>query len=91
MHPLIHLPYIILGVANLMLFVYILLLMLVQFRLISPNQQSVKTLIYSLGRVFEPILKKIRQYVQPIGGLDLAPLVLFIIIYFIRYTIGYYF
>jgi YggT family protein len=37
----------------------------------------------------EPVFRPIRRILPPIGGLDLSPIVVFVIIWFLQYTITY--
>jgi YggT family protein len=37
----------------------------------------------------EPVFRQIRRVIPPIGGLDLSPIVVFVIIWFLQYTIQY--
>jgi len=43
-----------------------------------------------LGRVTEPILKPIRRVIPSVGGLDLSPLIVFVIIFFLQNLINFY-
>ena len=43
-----------------------------------------------LYRVTEPVLRPIRNVLPNLGGIDLSPVVLFLIIIFIRYVIALY-
>jgi YggT family protein len=50
-----------------------------------PSMAPVMRVIYDLT---EPLLGLFRRYIPPIGGLDLSPLVLFIILSIVRRGIG---
>jgi YggT family protein len=43
-----------------------------------------------LYRVTEPVLRPIRNFLPNLGGIDISPVVLFLIIIFIRYVIALY-
>jgi YggT family protein len=47
----------------------------------NPFVAQVGTFLY---RVTEPALRPIRRYMPDLGGVDISPIILFIIIYFIR-------
>jgi YggT family protein len=47
----------------------------------NPFVVQVGTFLY---RVTEPALRPIRRYMPDLGGVDISPIILFIIIYFIR-------
>jgi YggT family protein len=41
----------------------------------------------TIGRIVDPILTPIRRVVRPLGGLDLSPLILLIMIQIVEYLI----
>jgi YggT family protein len=41
-----------------------------------------------INAITEPILRPIRRIIPPMGGLDLSPIVVFIIIFFLQSFIG---
>lgn len=91
MHPIIYLLVELIDLYNLVLLVWIILSLLIYFKIINAYQPFVQKLNYVLYRLTEPVLAPIRKYVPPIGGLDLSPLVLIFGLHFIRYTLIYYF
>jgi YggT family protein len=50
-----------------------------------PSLTPVIRVIYDLT---EPVLGLIRRYIPPVGGLDLSPLIVFLIINLVRSQIG---
>ena len=44
-----------------------------------------------LGKIVEPLLSKIRQYLPTISGIDLSPIVLFLLLNFLRNVLFTYF
>ncbi len=57
---------------------------LVSFRVLNTQNQFVFTLIRFLYRITEPPLRPIRKIIPNLGGLDISPVILVIILYFIR-------
>ena len=57
---------------------------LVTFNVINTQNQFVYTLLGFLYRVPEPVLRQIRRVIPPIGGFDLSPMILIILLYFVR-------
>ncbi len=49
---------------------------LINFQVLNLRQQLVAQIWYGLERLLGPIYAKIRRFLPPMGGLDLAPLVL---------------
>lgn len=60
---------------------------LVAFNVINVRNDLVRQVLYTLELLTEPVLRPIRRFVPPLGGLDLSFLVLFILIQLIRMVI----
>lgn len=54
------------------------------FNIVNPRNPFVAQVGSFLYKVTEPALAPIRRYLPDLGGVDISPIVLFIIIYFIR-------
>jgi len=54
----------------------------------NTRNQFVAGVWRALNQVTEPILRPIRRIVPPMGGLDLSPIVVFIIIFFLQQFIA---
>lgn len=57
---------------------------LVAFNVLNTQNQFIYTLLGFLYRVTEPVLRQIRRIIPPIGGFDLSPMILIILLYFVR-------
>ena len=40
-----------------------------------------------LSALTEPVFRRVRKVMPPMGGLDLSPMVVFVVIWFLQYTI----
>src|ERR1700761_5690290 len=60
---------------------------LVAFNVINSHNKFVRTVLRILYALTEPVFRPIRQIIPPIGGLDLSPLIVFVIIWFLQYSI----
>lgn len=60
---------------------------LIAFGVINLYNQTARQIVHILEVLTEPFLRRIRRIVPPIGGLDLSPLILILLLYFIRYAI----
>lgn len=78
------------------IFIWIIMTWLISFGLVPAYSRFVTSLMDFLYRVTEPALGRIRRILPPIGGIDLSPLVLILLIYFVRdllrdlFSAGYY-
>ena len=62
---------------------------LTAFNVINQYNQFVRTLLRILIALTEPVFRPIRKVIPAVGGLDLSPIVVFVIIWFLQYTIQY--
>jgi YggT family protein len=73
----------------LQLYVYVLIAAavvswLIAFNVINPRNQFVGMLVNVLYQVTEPVLRPVRNILPAMGGLDLSPVVVILIIFFIQ-------
>ena len=57
---------------------------LVAFGVINTRNMTVYRILDVLNRATEPVFRPIRRLIPPMGGLDLSPLVVLLIIYLIQ-------
>jgi YggT family protein len=57
---------------------------LVAFGVVNTRNQAVYTIVDSLNRITEPLLRPIRRLIPLFGGLDISPMVLLLAIWFIQ-------
>ena len=60
---------------------------LTAFNVINVHNNFVRTLLRILLALTEPVLRPVRKIVPPISGLDLSPIIVFVVIWFLQYTI----
>lgn len=63
---------------------------LVAFNVINMRNQFVATVSDVLYRLTEPALRPIRRFVPSLGGIDLSPIVLLLLIFFVRSLLAEY-
>ena len=63
---------------------------LISFNVINTRNQVVETVWRVLTALTDPLLRPIRRVIPSFGGLDLSPIVLFLVIYFIQRIIILY-
>ena len=64
--------------------IMIIMSWLINFNVINTRNQFVDAVWRIVNQVTEPILRPIRRIVPPIGGLDLSPIIVFVIILFLQ-------
>ena len=60
---------------------------LTAFNVINSHNNFVRSLLHTLYVLTEPVFRPIRRIIPPIGGLDLSPIIVFLIIWFLQYSI----
>ncbi len=60
---------------------------LVAFGIINTYNEFTRSVIQFLSAVTEPMYRPIRNYVPPVSGVDLAPLILLIFITFLQWVV----
>lgn len=63
---------------------------LIAFNVVNPYNSFVRSVGEFLYRITEPLLGPIRNILPNLGGIDLSPMVLILIIFFIQRVIGLY-
>ncbi|MCC5985690.1 MAG: YggT family protein [Rhodobacteraceae bacterium] len=73
-----------LGVAQMIIIIHIILSWLINFQVLNLRQPIVASIWDGLNRLLEPVYGRIRQFLPDMGGIDLAPLVALLIVYALR-------
>ncbi len=73
-----------LDVAFMILLVHVIMSWLINFQVLNLRQPLVASIWDGLTRLLEPVYQPIRRMLPNTGGLDLAPLVAFLIIIILR-------
>lgn len=87
MNALVFLIGFVLDVVYYLIFIYVVLSLLVSFNIINLNNDLVRQIYYGISGLVEPLLAPIRRILPSTGGLDFSPLVLLLIVMFLRILI----
>ena len=71
----------ILQIAQFLILAQVIMSWLVNFQVLNIRQPLVRQIWDGLNRLLEPLYAPVRRILPPMGGLDLAPLVVLIAIY----------
>jgi len=78
----------ILSVVYWVILIHVIMSWLINFQVLNLHQQFVAQIWYGLNRVLEPIYGPIRRILPPMGGLDLAPLIVLVGVYALRIVLA---
>jgi YggT family protein len=79
-----------LNIYTWLLIISAVLSWLIAFNVLNTRNQFVSTVWDMLYRITEPVLRPIRNMLPSMGGLDLSPIILLLIIFFIERVIILY-
>jgi YggT family protein len=63
---------------------------LIAFNVVNTRNQFVANVAEFLYRITEPVLRPIRSFLPNLGGLDISPVILILLIMLIQRVISYY-
>lgn len=89
MHPILALIDVVLEIYKWIVFAAVIISWLYAFNIVNPSNAFVRSIAEAVTRLTEPALRRIRQIVPYMGNVDLSPLVLLVLIWFVQYTIRY--
>ena len=72
------------------LFVYVIMSLLIQFQMINSYNKIINTIFRALISLHEPLLGKIRQYIPSLSGIDLSPVIVILLLSFLKNLIQDY-
>ncbi len=61
---------------------------LVHFNVINTSNQIVATIGEFLWRITEPAIRPIRRFMPNLGGIDISPVILILLLYFLQMVLG---
>lgn len=77
----------ILDIALWIILAHIIMSWLINFQVLNLRQPLVAQIWDGLNRILEPLYSRVRSFLPPMGGIDLAPLLVIIAIYALRILI----
>jgi len=74
----------ILDLYQFILLIYIISTWLISFKVINTSNRMVYAIIGILYRLCEPSLRLIRQYLPNLGTVDISPIVIYMLLWFLK-------
>lgn len=84
MQSLFQILMLILDVLWFFIIAHVIMSWLINFQVLNLRQQFVAQVWDGLNRLLEPIYGRVRRFLPPISGIDLAPLVVLVAVYALR-------
>lgn len=89
-NPFIFLISQIINIYTFILLVWVILSWLISFNIVNRHQPFVYRVNDVLNRLVEPVLRPIRRVLPDLGGVDVSPIVLILLMQFIERSLLYY-
>ncbi|WP_295636457.1 YggT family protein [Novosphingobium sp.] len=77
------------NVISTVVLVSFVLGLLVAFNVVSMNNRLVSSLMQALDAILTPILRPVRRFMPPTGGIDFSPIVLLVMIKIVLIILSY--
>ena len=90
MEPFVILLYRIIDVYFYILIINIILSWLIAFNVLNTYNRFVGMILYATQRLTNPLLNPIRRFLPNLGGLDISPIVLILLLFFIQDSLRIY-
>lgn len=90
MHAILDVILFLLNIATWIIIVQAVMSWLVAFKVLSIQNPTVRSIWGGLERVTEPVYAPVRRIIPPLGGLDLTPMAVLLIIFFLQRLIVRY-
>ena len=74
----------IINLYQLILLIYIVATWLISFNIVNTSNRFVYGLMNSLYRLCEPSLRLVRQYLPNLGSIDISPVIVYLLLWFIK-------
>ena len=74
----------IINLYQLVLLIYIIATWLISFNIVNTSNRFVYGLMSSLYRLCEPSLRLVRQYLPNLGSIDISPVIVYLLLWFIK-------
>ena len=88
MQSLFQILMLVLDIVWFFIIAHVIMSWLINFQVLNLRQPIVAQIWDGLNRLLEPIYSRIRRFLPPMGGLDLAPLVALVAIYALRIVLA---
>ena len=74
----------IINLYKLVLLIYIIATWLISFNIINTSNRFIYSAMEILYRLSEPSLRLVRKYVPTLGNIDISPIIVYLLLWFIQ-------
>jgi YggT family protein len=80
----------VIGLYILVVFLAVIMSWLIAFGVLNTRNDLARSLVNFLDALTEPVFRRVRRIVPPIGGFDLSPIIVFIVLFALRNLVDAY-
>ncbi len=80
----------VLGLFTWLILASVILSWLVQFNVVNTRNQAVYIIGDFLYRITEPVLRPVRRMMPHMGGIDISPVIVLLLVFFLRNLLAEY-
>ncbi len=74
----------IINLYQFILLIYIIMTWLISFNIINTSNRFIFSMMNGLFRLCEPSLRLVRQYLPNLGAIDISPVIVYLLLWFIK-------
>ena len=74
----------IINLYQFILLIYIIMTWLISFNIINTSNRFIFSMMNALFRLCEPSLSLVRQYLPNLGAIDISPVIVYLLLWFIK-------
>ena len=74
----------VINLYQFILIIYIIAMWLVNFNIINTSNRFVYSLIEAMHRLCEPSLRIVRKYLPNFGTIDISPIIVYLLLWFLK-------
>lgn len=90
-NPFIILASQIISLYSFLIIVYCIAGWLINFNILNKNNKYVSKLMFTFGKLVEPLLNRVRKFLPNLGGIDISPIVVIFGLIFLKNVLFTYF
>ena len=91
MDPFFILIYRIIDIYFYIILANVILSWLIAFNIINTYNQFVSTILYATKKLTDPLLDPLRRFIPNLGGIDVSPILLILLLLFVQDSLRIYF
>lgn len=90
MNPIIYITLTLIDIYSWAILIAVIMSWLISLRILNPHNNLVSSIYQFFVSITEPVLRPIRRFFSIRSGFDYSPIIVYLLLNFLGYTIKYY-